>query len=619
MPIGESVFKKSERTAELRANIRHLRIVFTLVPWRMRFRIVLMCLAAFLSSILDLVAVAAMLPLTQMLTNSGELPETIETYLVPIVGTDDRQTLLIVIALAVGVAFFVKNVAIIGIRWWSIGETKRAAAAVQGELLRRYSQSSYVDHRQRSKSSMLNMLVGAVPAAFDSVLGGYIALVVDAITVLMMFSLLVLMSPQAAIAAMVVFGGFAFLIARVIKPYSLKYAHRSFVLERESLGVANPAIEGFRETKIFQRENLFTDAYAENRTEAAGLQRFQQVMAELPKYLLEVVMIFGILVVAVLLFVTQDQSTAFGLLAVFAAAAMRIIPALNRIVASLNMTRSGTPSLTLLAQEIHQLESERLQTRASSEQILEIPWAPIRIESVGFRYPDSNSNVLSDVDVTIQPGTTVALVGSSGAGKTTFADILAGLFDPTEGAVTVGGIDISEHPKSWLRTTAVVSQKVYLWDASLRDLITFGQPRESVDEELLREVIRKARLETVIESMPKGIETTVGDAGARLSGGQTQRLGIARALYSKPKVLILDEATSALDNETEHEITATIDELHGQVTVIVVAHRLSTIKNADEILFFSGGYLKSRGTMAYLTAHEPEFANLVKLGQLDIN
>lgn len=177
-------------------------------------------------------------------------------------------------------------------------------------------------------------------------------------------------------------------------------------------------------------------------------------------------------------------------------------------------------------------------------------------------------------------------------------------------------MNIAQESRRWMQELAVVSQRVYLWEAPVRDLITFGQNPDLVDEALLADVLTKARLEELIAELPRGMDTLIGDNGARLSGGQIQRIGIARALYAKPRVLILDEATSALDNETEHEITQTIERLHGDVTVIVIAHRLSTVKDADEILFFSAGELQDRGTMSELRARQPEFARLVELGSL---
>lgn len=608
----------SERSTRTMADdFARLRRVFTLVPWKMKRPIVFLLLSAGVSTILDMAAVAAMLPLTQILTGGGEIPELVTRYIVPIVGTSERSRLLIYLAAFVGLAFLTKNVAIIAIRWWTIGVTAKASAAAQAALLTRYVHSPYVRHRTRSKSTIIQNVTAAVPTAMTSVLLGYITLAVDLVTVVALLATMFALSPLASVAAIVIFGGAGLLVAQVLKPAALKYAWKSINLETEAWGLIHPAIEGFRESRIFQREQLFTEGYSENRKKIAGVKQPQTLLGEMPKYLLEIVMIVGILAVAFLLFATQSESTAFGLLAVFAAAAIRIIPAINRLVATYNGVRSGRPYLQWLSNELDEMDRDEADTRSTGEVPVEIPVdQPIIVRDLGFHYPDSKDPVLSDVNATIERGKTVALVGGSGAGKTTFADILVGLLDPTEGSVTVGEYDVSEHPNSWRSQLAMVSQRVYLWETTLRDLITLGQPRDEVDEQLLEDVVRRARLESLVASMPEGLDTVIGESGSRVSGGQAQRIGIARALYAQPKVLVLDEATSALDNETEYEITSTLEALHGSITVIVIAHRLSTVKNADEILYFADGRLKARGTMAELREKDADFARLVELGSI---
>lgn len=600
----------------LGADVADLRRVFALLPWSMTGRIVFLVASGALAALLDMVAVVAMLPLTQMLTSEGAVPPLVQRFLVPIVGTEDRPTLLLATALFVGLAFMLKNVALIVIRWWSLGITARASAELQSRMLDLYVRAPYAAHRRRSRSTILQTVMNSAPNSLMAVLLGYITVVVNALTIVLLLGTMLVLSPLACLAALIIFGGSALLIAQVLKPAALRYARRSLDLETQAWSQVNPAIEGFRESRIFGRESLFVSQFAQNRRRVAKNKQPQSLLGELPKYLLEIVMVVGILVVALLLFATQPASVASGLLAVFAAASIRIIPSLNLVVATFNGVRAGRPQLRLVAEQLEELEADARASRSRGEERVEVPRADIVVDRLGFTYSDARTPVLDDVTVTIPAGSTVALVGASGAGKTTFADILAGLFEATEGSVTVGGIDIAEHPRSWREQVAMVSQRVYLWEASVRDLITFGLPAEDVDDELLADVVRRARLTDFVAALPEGLDTVIGDSGARVSGGQAQRIGIARALFAQPSVLILDEATSALDNETEHEITATIEAMHGDLTVIVIAHRLSTVKNADEILFFADGRLRSRGTMSQLRSIDPEFDRLVELGSL---
>lgn len=602
------------RRASLLSSIAAVRAPLLLVPWRMRSTLVLLTLAAMSSALLDMLGVVAMMPLMQLLT-SPALPDSITRYIVPWAGTDERQKLLLYMALFVGLMFILKNVVMVALRWWSIGVMSRASAMAQAEMLRRYVHASYQSHRRRVKPDIIQTVTNTVEASLSGVYLGIIGIITDITTAVVLLGTLFWLAPVASLVSVVVFGGAAWLMVRVLKPHALKFGLQSLDLNTEMWSHLNPAIEGFRESRIFRREDLFVDRFTENRLAAVHPKRSQQVLGELPRYLMEIVMIFGVLVIAVFLFSMNSESAAFGLLAVFAAASVRIAPALNRVVANVSTVRSNIPAVQRLDQQVTDLDATTPKPSGSGA-ARPIPDADIVVTNLGFHYSDSDQNVLSDVSVTIPHGQTIALVGSSGAGKSTFADLLLGLFTPTTGSITVGGVDIARNIDDWRPNVAAVSQKVYLWNASVRDLITYCQPREDVDLTLLDNVIQKAQLKELIESMPEGIDTHVGEGGARISGGQAQRIGIARALYACPHVLVLDEATSALDNETEHEITATIEALHGEITVVVVAHRLSTVRNADEILFFSGGHLASRGTMSELRDTNPEFARLVKLGQL---
>ncbi len=597
-------------------NVQRVRRPLTLVPWRMRGKLFLLGAASVLSALLDLAGVLAMMPLMQLLTVPDSVPGVLQRFLVPVVGTDNRRTLLLATALFVGLMFILKNVTMVVLRWWSIGVTSRASAAAQATLLDKYVHASYASHRQRTKPKIIQAVTGAVDSYFAGVLLGVIGILTDLVTAAVLLISLLVLAPVASLVAAVVFCGAALFMVRVLKPYAIRLGLRGLELSTRMWSYLNPAIEGFRESRIFGREDFFVQQFRANRFESINPKRGNQVLGELPRYFMEIVMIFGILAVAILVFSTRPDGEAFGLLAVFAAASVRIAPALNRVVAAVNGLRSSAASLDMLLEEMTNLDSEDSTVTEATDDVQTIPDGDIDVADVSFRYPDASTDVLTDITVTIPRGRTIALVGSSGAGKTTFADLLLGLLVPTSGTISVSGIDVSRHPHAWRRSVAAVSQKVYLWDAPVRDLITFGQPADDVDHELLTQVTRQARLEDIIASLPHGLDTYVGEGGTRLSGGQAQRIGIARALYAQPHVLIMDEATSALDNETEHEITSTIDALHGQLTVIVIAHRLSTVRNADQILFFSQGRLADRGSMSSLRQTNAEFAHLVELGQL---
>jgi ABC-type multidrug transport system fused ATPase/permease subunit len=241
----------------------------------------------------------------------------------------------------------------------------------------------------------------------------------------------------------------------------------------------------------------------------------------------------------------------------------------------------------------------------------------IVLRNVSFRYPDAEQFVLSDISLRIAENRTTAFVGSSGAGKSTLLDLVLGLLEPTEGSIECGGRPISDDLAAWYAELGVVPQDVFLLNDTLTANIAFGVPAGLVDRGRIEEVVAMSQLTALLAELPDGLDTVVGERGVRLSGGQRQRIGLARALYRKPGVLVLDEATSALDNVTEHEIASTLGELQGSMTILIVAHRLSTVRHADTLVFLQDGRVESEGGFAQVRAANADFARLVELGELD--
>ena len=253
------------------------------------------------------------------------------------------------------------------------------------------------------------------------------------------------------------------------------------------------------------------------------------------------------------------------------------------------------PSIDAVYKDLKEIEVLMKEQEVEEKSTVDIKMQDkIAVNQVSFKYPENERLILDDASLTIPKNTSVAFIGSSGAGKTTLADLILGLFEPMKGNITVDGIAIKDHMKSWHSCIGYIPQNIYLMDDTIRANITFGIDEKCIDEAAMKRAIKEAQLEELMDSLPEGLDTVIGDRGVKLSGGQRQRIGIARALYRNPKVLVLDEATSALDNETEKEVMEAIDGLHGTRTLIVIAHRLSTIKNCDEIYEVGNGKITKR-------------------------
>jgi ABC-type multidrug transport system fused ATPase/permease subunit len=326
-------------------------------------------------------------------------------------------------------------------------------------------------------------------------------------------------------------------------------------------------------------------------------------------------MVLGALLISAAQFATQDAPRAVATLAVFMAAGSRIAPAVLRFQQGALQIRSslGTASATLdLIEEMQQIEL--LDTGIDVLDLEHHGFIPnLEINNISFTYPGNQSKAVDSVTISATVGTSVALVGPSGAGKTTLVDILLGVLNPSHGTTLISGLPPIEAVSKWPGAIAYVPQDIFISNGTIRENVSLGFPLEEATDELVMEALQIAQLDSFVLSLPLGIDTPVGDRGARLSGGQRQRLGIARAMFTKPQLLVLDEATSALDGVTEASISDSINVLKGRVTLVLIAHRLSTLLNADKIAYLSEGKVVSIGTFNEVRSTVPDFDIQAKL------
>lgn len=352
---------------------------------------------------------------------------------------------------------------------------------------------------------------------------------------------------------------------------------------------ANQSLGGIKELKILNREDYFIDSYEEFFGKYVHGLRINRLIATMPRYFVEAICMSSLLAaIIVKMFWGQKDVTAYiPQLAVFAVAAFRLLPAVGKINEHVADILYSAPSLDLIYHDLKQIENEP-QVKEKEE----MDWClqkEITVKNVSYHYPNTEEMVLEQVSFKIPMGKTVAFIGPSGAGKTTMVDIILGLLQPQIGKIYADDLNVHKHQYVWQKEIGYIPQVIYLSDDSIRNNIAFGIKTEEISEAAVMEAVKKAQLLEFIESLPDGLDTIVGDRGVRLSGGQRQRIGIARALYHNPEVLVLDEATSALDNETESAVMEAIDNLQGQKTILIIAHRLTTIRNVDIIYEVSGG------------------------------
>lgn len=385
----------------------------------------------------------------------------------------------------------------------------------------------------------------------------------------------------------------------VSKKVSTKLGKQNQMYNARLIQWINQSLGGIKEVKVLHREDYFIDSYKSNYKKLIWGARINELLSAVPKYIMEAVCITGLLVAIIIKmffgYAGNETSDFIPQLAVFAVAAFQLLPSAGKINAFANNIMYSLPSLDAIYSDLKEVENfapKQKQLRCNTEKKEFTDY--IYVDHITYCYPNVEQPVLKDVELKIPIGSTVALIGSSGAGKTTLADVILGLLEPSSGRIMADDMDIYQNLYQWHRQLGYIPQTIYLSDDTIRNNVAFGIMKSEINDDMIWTAIEKAQLTDFVNSLLQGLDTFVGDRGIRLSGGQRQRIGIARALYHDPSILVLDEATSALDNETEQAVMDSIEKLRGEKTMLIIAHRLTTIKNADYIYEVTDGKVIER-------------------------
>ncbi len=493
------------------------------------------------------------------------------------------------------------------------------AAIIAGELTSRVLAQPLLQLQKRTSQETLYALTSGVSSLALSILGTVVILASDLSLVLVMVIGLLVVDPGTAI------GSFVFFTLIAIFLYRLSSARVRFL----NASIAKTIIRGnekiievltnYRESIVRNRRAYYAKEFAKNRLDYSRFAAEAAFIPNISKYVLESSVVIGAILLSAAQFVFQDARHAVATLAIFLAAGTRVAPAILRIQQGLLLIKGASvqADLTLkLAQEV-----ATYPIAADTDPALALGdhsnfSANIHINNVSFSYPEGKTKILDKISIKISPGQFVAFVGSSGAGKSTLVDLLLGVLLPDTGEVRISGNVPSFAIEQSPGAIAYVPQDVGIAIGTIRENIALGFPKEFATDERINNTLKISHLDSFVESLENKADTQVGERGAKLSGGQRQRLGIARAIFTNPKLLVLDEATSSLDAETEASVSAAIQSLRGGTTILMIAHRLATVRSADLVIYLSEGQILAQGTFAEVRAAVPEFdkqANLLGL------
>jgi ATP-binding cassette, subfamily B, bacterial PglK len=488
-------------------------------------------------------------------------------------------------------------------------------AEVSAKLVRKILSQNLVELQRKTSQQNLYIVTEGVKSLLVGVLAAGITIASDLVLMLVVISGLLILDPILAIFTTALF----LLIGYVLYLLLNRRAHYLGV-ELNNLSVIGnqkilEAINSYRELIVRNRRQFYSDRIKENRVALGRITAESNFQPYISKYVIELVSVVGLLAVGSYLFSTKNTVYAVSVLVVFLTATSRIAPSALRIQQGVLAVKNSAGSAETTLKLIKELEDIEISfTHDGENSFIYDTFTPdLEIISLSFKYPASRNFALKNINLKISQGTSVAVVGPSGAGKTTLVDIILGVIEPTLGEVLISGMKPMEASRKWSGAIAYVPQNIVVASGTIRDNVGLGYGKEKFDNDLVWSALEIAELSTMISNLPMNLDTDIGENGSKLSGGERQRLGIARALFTKPKILVLDEATSSLDGETEASITNALEKFSGKVTRIIIAHRLSTIKNVDQVIYLENGSIQAIGTFEEIREKIPNFEKQAKL------
>lgn len=517
-----------------------------------------------------------------------------------------------------GLASFVLLIVAAGVRIWGRYVVTMYAqmlrSSIERRLLENYLRQPYEFHLNRHSGDLTKSILSEVDLLIVNVFQPIANMVAQAFTLAVLVTILLVYNPWVALSALALLGGAYAVIYKLVRRYIDRIGRARVMANRGRFETAVEAIGGIKDIRLLGRESAYLERFSQPSRDMSRYLALDLVLGQVPKFLIEAIAFGSILLLSLALMTGADASgpgKVLPILGLYAFAGYRILPAIQQIYRAVTQMRFGAPGLETIHDDLRTTRglidigdgpAPRLPLRAA-----------IGLRAVSYGYPGAEKAGVQEITLDIPLGTSVGIVGSTGAGKTTLVDLILGLLRPTSGHIEVDGVPITaDNLRRWQANIGYVPQDIFLVDASIAANIALGVPAAEIDMDRVRDCARMAQVESFIaESLPEGYETRVGERGVRLSGGQKQRIGIARALYHDPEVIVFDEATSALDNLTERDVMAAVGALQGAKTIIMIAHRLSTVKICDRIVVLDRGRQVGEGSFDELSRSNVTFQRMV--------
>ena len=554
-----------------------------IIPTSEHKKLALLVLLLFVGMFFEVLGIGILLPiLTAVLDPEILLKNQLSSSVLDIFQITDKE---LIVKIALGtllVVYFVKSAFLIFLSHFQNKFISNLSAFLSNKLFSNYLNQGYKFHVDRNSSELIKNFQVEI-TYFSNFLVSTISLFTEVALAFSVIITLLFIEPFGTLVVMLFFGVSSFLFYQFTKKRTTRWGKVREQIDGKISKTVLETLTGIKEVILLGKQSFFKQQLEKSNTTKALIASKALTLRQIPRYYLELLSVFSLIFfIFIMLVQNKNVDNVIVTLGVFVAATFRILPSINRILGSLQNIKFYKSSIDLLYNEFDVPLNERIVSRPTNS-----PREPIKsisVNNVSFSYEGTSELILDEVTFELEAGSTTGIIGVSGSGKSTLINIIVGLFQPTNGEILIDNeVDILKDLMSWQEAIGYVSQDVFLSDESILLNIAFGMNIDEIDHEQINKVLKQAQLTDLIESLPEGYNTKVGERGVQLSGGQRQRIGIARALYRKPDILVLDEATSALDIKTEQDIMTSIDDLKGQLTIIIVTHRLITLKNCDDI------------------------------------
>ena len=549
-----------------------------------KMAVLMVCI--FIGAALELVGVSLIMPLIQLISTPEVVNQPgIVSAVYNALNMKSVTDFFIFLVIVIIVIYFLKNLYLSVMYYFQYSFIYRNQLKVAGRLIDCYLKKPYTYHLDHNTSDMIRNIMLDTDRLFQLILS-FLNMMSEGLLSFLLIIYLLVSDPVMSVTV----AGLLVVCMAVFRILTREKVHGYGRMNQEYDGrmhqAINQALGAVKDIKILHREKYFVNSFVSCGEKKMTALINTNFFGTIPKYIIETITVAAIMLVLVYKLLTgTDLNAILPVLASFAVAAFKLLPSVGKISNYMNNITFLKPSIDLIhhdLKETEDMENMEISDLDDGSQHTE-GVSEIKIDKLFYRYPKTESDVLKDVSFSVPLGTSIGLIGESGAGKSTLADVILGILFPRQGRVLYGSMNVHEYPLKWAEKLAYIPQAIYLADESIRANVAFGIEAEKIDEEKVWAALDEAQLSDFVRSLPEGLDTEVGERGVRLSGGQRQRIGIARALYGDPEILVLDEATSALDNETETAVMEAIERLHGRKTLLIIAHRLTTIRNCEYI------------------------------------